>query len=326
MTQPGRSLSKFGKTAKTQDDQSQKDETSSVNFEPTYQLETPFRIEYPEQQLAPYLFNSPHSGRCYTDDFRQSSRLTERELRSSEDAFVDNLFSKVPQCGAPLMAAHFPRAYLDLNREPYELDPTMFDAPLPSFAKSSGTRVGSGLGTIARIVSERKEIYRRKLDVSEGLDRIDRLYKPYHQALRRQMALTHVEFGYACLIDCHSMPSRVLKNTNPSIRPDIILGDRYGTSCHSSLTNSAKSILSHLGFKVDLNRPYAGGFITQHYGRPLKGLHALQIEIDRSLYMNEETLEPVDHFSELIDLFARFTELLLQCANDHLLPEAAAAE
>ena len=299
---------------------------TSETFAPTSNLTAPFRIEQPDEQLAPFILSSPHSGRCYTEAFRNASRLTEIELRSSEDAYIDNLFAKAPDCGLPLIAANFPRAYLDLNREPYELDPTMFNEPLPPYAKSSGTRVGSGLGTIARIVSERKEIYRQKLDLSDGLDRIETLYKPYHQALRRQMALTHVEFGYACLIDCHSMPSRVLQNASPSLRPDIILGDRYGTSCHASLTNSAKSILTHLGFKVDLNRPYAGGFITQHYGRPVKGLHALQIEIDRSLYMDEETLAPLPHFDELVELLRRFTELLSQTASDNFLPTAAAAE
>ena len=299
---------------------------TSSKFETNTALESDFRIEHPEQTLAPFLFNSPHSGRTYSSTFRQSSRLSEIELRSSEDAYIDLLFAKAPEKGVPLMAAHFPRAYLDLNREPYELDPSMFDGNLPSYVKTSGARVGSGLGTIARIVSERREIYRHRLDVAEGLDRIDRLYKPYHQALRRQLALTHVEFGYSCLIDCHSMPSRVLRNANPSSRPDIILGDRYGTSCHASLTEAAKSIFTHLGLKVELNRPYAGGFITQHYGRPLKGLHALQIEIDRSLYMNEETMEPVAHFDELTNLFGRFTEMLLQCSNDAMLPGAAAAE
>ena len=224
------------------------------------------------------------------------------------------------------MQANFPRAFLDLNREPYELDPSMFDGPLPSYIKSNGARVGSGLGTIAKIVSERKEIYKHRLSVDEGLKRIETYYKPYHQALRRQIALTHVEFGYACLIDCHSMPSRVLQNANPSTRPDIIIGDRYGTSCHSALTNAAKSILTHLGFRVDMNRPYAGGFITQHYGRPLKGLHALQIEIDRSLYMDEDSFEPVGHFDELVDLFGRFADLLMQSTSDAFLPEAAAAE
>ena len=299
---------------------------TAVKFEPTNIPQAPFRIDHPERQLAPFLFNSPHSGRCYSDDFRQSSRLTELELRSSEDAYIDQLFAKVTQCGVPMMVAHFPRAYLDLNREPYELDPTMFSEPLPSYAKSAGPRVGSGLGTIARIVSERKEIYRHKLALQDGLNRIDTLYKPYHQALRRQMALTHVQFGYACLIDCHSMPSRVLQNIKPNQRPDIILGDRYGTSCDQSLTSAAKSILTHLGFKVEMNRPYAGGFITQHYGRPIKGLHALQIEIDRSLYMDEETLLPVGHFDQLVDQFGRFTDLLMQCANDAMRPAAAAAE
>ncbi len=299
---------------------------SSNKFQPTETLDVPFWIERPEQQLAPFIFSSPHSGRCYTAAFKNASRLTELELRSSEDSYIDLLYGKVPESGAPLMAANFPRAYLDLNREPYELDPLIFSDPLPSYAKTSGTRVGSGLGTIARIVAERKEIYRHKLSLQEGLERIETLYKPYHQSLRRELALAHVNFGYACLIDCHSMPARVFQNANPNNRPDIVLGDRYGTSCHPSLLTAAKSIFNHLGLRVEINRPYAGGFITQHYGRPLKGLHALQIEIDRSLYMNEETFEPVPHFDELVDLFGRFSELLMQCASDALYPTAAAAE
>nr|WP_319485925.1 N-formylglutamate amidohydrolase [uncultured Cohaesibacter sp.] len=299
---------------------------SPEQFQPTDILDEPFWIERPEQQLAPFLFNSPHSGRCYTADFKNSSRLTELELRSSEDSYIDLLYSRAPSCGVPLMAANFPRAFLDLNREPYELDPIVFSDPLPSYAKTSGARVGSGLGTIARIVSERKEIYRHKLSLQEGLDRIETLYKPYHQALRRELALAHVNFGFACLIDCHSMPSRVFQNASPNTRPDIVLGDRFGTSCHPLLINSAKSILGHLGLRVEINRPYAGGFITQHYGRPIKGLHALQIEIDRSLYMNEETFEPLPHFAELVDLFGRFTDMLMQCASDALYPTAAAAE
>ena len=307
-------------------DATDKIELTLLKFAPTDNLESPFRVEQPGQHSVPFLFNSPHSGRCYPQDFQQASRLSPAELRSSEDAYVDLLFAKAPDYGIPLMAAHFPRAYLDLNREPYELDPSMFNQPLPPYAKSTGARVGSGLGTIARIVSERKEIYRHRLNLQEGLERIETLYKPYHQVLRRQMAITHVKFGYACLIDCHSMPSRVLKNTNPNIRPEIILGDRYGTSCHASLTSNAKHILTHLGFRVDMNRPYAGGFITQHYGRPAKGLHTLQIEIDRSLYMNEETLEPLPHFDELVERFARFSDLLSQCASDLFLPSATAAE
>ena len=299
---------------------------ATEEFEPTSQLESPYRIIQPKEQLAPFLFNSPHSGRCYPHDFQQASQLTPHELRSSEDAYVDLLLSKVPAMGAPIMAANFPRAYLDLNREPYELDPRMFNQPLPSFAKSSGNRVGSGLGTIARIVSEKKEIYRSKLDLSEAMERIENLYKPYHKTMRHMLALTHVKFGYACLIDCHSMPSRVLRNAHPMTRPDFILGDRYGSSCHSSLVTAARDSLTSLGFKVDVNRPYAGGFITQHYGRPLKGLHALQIEIDRSLYMNEDTLEPLPHFSDVVDMFATFSQSLMDCANEIFLPHQAAAE
>lgn len=297
-----------------------------LSFETTSLMTSPYRLEMPETQRAPFLFNSPHSGRCYTDDFKQSSHLSPHELRYSEDAYIDLLFADIPAHGLPLMAAHFPRAFLDLNREPYELDATMFNGPLPPFVKTSSPRVGSGLGTIARIVSERREIYHSKLTPEEGLERIELYYKPYHQTLRRQIALTHVNFGYACLIDCHSMPSRVLRNTSPATRPDIILGNRYGSSCHSSITDAARDCLTDLGFKVELNKPYAGGFITQHYGKPLKGLHALQVEIDRSLYMDEESLEPLDRFGEIADLMGRFSLSLQNAISDVLLPQAQAAE
>ena len=280
----------------------------------------------PVARTAPFLFNSPHSGRCYTDAFKQSSRLSPQDLRSSEDAFVDLLFSGVPQMGAPLLVANFPRAFLDLNREPYELDPTMFNAPLPPFAKTNGPRVGSGLGTIARIVAERREIYKSKLSLDEGLERIEQFYKPYHEALHQQIARTQLQFGHACLIDCHSMPSRVLQNASPALRPNIILGDRYGTSCHPDLTQAAREALTRLGFKVDLNRPYAGGFITQHYGHPSKGLHALQIEIDRSLYMNEEKLEPLPHFSDLVEALTGFAQDLMAQSQAIFGPHTAAAE
>ncbi len=192
--------------------------------------------------------------------------------------------------GAPLLRANFPRAWLDVNREPYELDPKMFAGALPTFANIRSVRVAGGLGTIARIVSESEEIYAGPLQVDEGLARIDAVYKPYHRRSAQLLVETRAAFGIAVLIDCHSMPSTV-RGGDGRLRPDIVLGDRYGTSCASELTDLAAHILGRRGYSVSRNKPYAGGFITEHYGNPARGIHALQIEVNRCLYMDERTLE-----------------------------------
>ena len=255
----------------------------------------PFEIRRPATQTEPFVFNSPHSGRVYPESFLNVSRLDRLSIRRSEDHFVDELFAGVIQLGAPLLAAQFPRAWLDVNREPYELDPRMFDGALPAFANIGSMRVAGGLGTIPRLVAENMDIYRERLSVDEGLSRIEQVYRPYHATLRRLIAQTHVQFGKAILIDCHSMPANV-RVAGGNRRPDIIIGDRYGASAAHDLSRAAVSILSGLGYNVVRNKPYAGGFITEHYGRPGRGLHALQIEINRGLYVNETTLEKTKGF------------------------------
>jgi N-formylglutamate amidohydrolase len=285
----------------------------------------PFEIVVPAEQRVPVVFNSPHSGRCYPADFLAASCLDERAIRRSEDTYVDDLFESAAGFGAPILKANFPRAWLDVNREPYELDPKMFAGSLPTFANVRSVRVAGGLGTIARIVSESEEIYARPLTVDEALARIENVYKPYHRALRQLVAETHAAFGFAVLIDCHSMPSAV-RGGQSRLRPDIVLGDRYGTSCASELTDAAAQILSRLGYSVSRNKPYAGGFITEHYGQPGKGLHAMQIEVNRCLYMDERTLQQTAGFGRLkIDL-TRFVEALSRLFADGLLTRAEAAE
>lgn len=284
-----------------------------------------FDVLCPADQRVPYVFNSPHSGRQYSQQFLASSRLDESAIRRSEDAFVDDLFAHVVPLGAPMLRAHFPRAYLDVNREPYELDPKMFDGRLPSYANIRSIRVAGGLGTVARIVSENHEIYRHRLPVEEALNRIEEIYKPYHSTLRRLLAQTHVTFGYAVLIDCHSMPSSVKCQTT-DVRPDFILGDRYGTSCNSELTEYACSILRDMGYSVSRNKPYAGGFITEHYGRPASGLHALQVEINRGLYMNEATHERSPGFDDLFHNLRQFAQELIAMPDAALPADPIAAE
>ncbi|KAB7740717.1 N-formylglutamate amidohydrolase [Parvibaculum sedimenti] len=256
-------------------------------------FERPISLERPPEPRIPFVFSSPHSGRVYTEAFVRASNLDAMTLRRSEDSFIEEVFGGVVALGAPLLHARFPRAYLDANREPYELDPAMFADPLPPHVNTRSLRVAGGLGTIARVVADSTEIYRAPLSYADAERRIRLLYMPFHEALRDLLEEARRRFGCALLIDCHSMPSVGAPNEDDrgGNRPDIVLGDRYGTSCASKITEEAERLLRRLGYRVARNNPYAGGFNTEHYGRPQAGFHALQIEINRALYMNETRLE-----------------------------------
>jgi N-formylglutamate amidohydrolase len=276
----------------------------------------PFEVLHPERQSLPLVLASPHSGRAYPPDFVQHSMLDPLSLRRSEDSFVDDIFGAGPSRGVPLLRALFPRAFVDPNREPYELDPTMFEDDLPPFANTRSPRVAAGLGTIARIVNNGTEIYAGKLRYAEALARINGYYKPYHAALRQLIEATRERFGVCVLIDCHSMPSvgGPLDRDHGQNRVDFVLGDCFGTACASIVTDIAERTLAGFGYIVTRNDPYAGGFTTRHYGRPSEGLHALQIEINRSLYMDEDAIEPraylgtlATHMTEMIDRLGRLT-------------------
>jgi N-formylglutamate amidohydrolase len=284
-----------------------------------------FEVIAPGKQRLPLVLNSPHSGSVYPDDFLASSRLDQRSIRRSEDTWVDELFLRAAAIGCPLLRANFPRAWLDVNREPYELDPKMFEGSLPTYANVRSVRVAGGLGTIARIVSETEEIYTGPLAVEAALARIDTVYKPYHRTLRQLVLHTRAEFGLAVLIDCHSMPSTV-RGMHTKLRPDIVLGDRYGTSCATELTDLAAQVLTRFGYSVSRNKPYAGGFITEHYGQPTRGLHALQIEINRQLYMDEKTLERGSRFDTLAADLARLVGALTEAFDAGFLMRNEAAE
>ncbi|MBY5719175.1 N-formylglutamate amidohydrolase [Rhizobium leguminosarum] len=284
-----------------------------------------FEVLEPVSQTIPFVYNSPHSGRIYPPEFIAQSRLEGIAIRRSEDHYVDELFGSAVALGAPLLAANFPRAYLDVNREPYELDPRMFDGLLPPYANVNSLRVAGGLGTIPRIVAENMEIYARRLPVQEGLDRVEAVYKPYHAALRRLIARTHVQFGFGVLIDCHSMPGNV-RVAGSTSRPDFIIGDRYGTSASAELSRAAIAILEEMGFAAIRNKPYAGGFITEHYGRPSRGLHALQIEVNRAIYVDELTLEKRDDFAAVADAVADFMQQMADYVEKFAGERALAAE
>lgn len=258
------------------------------------EFDPPFTIAQPQVQSAPFVLSSPHSGRKYPQAFLDASALDPISLRRSEDSFVDEIFADAPRLGLPLLCAEFPRAFLDVNREAYELDPAMFEDKLPRFANTRSRRVASGLGTVARIVSDGRDIYRHKLTLGDVLERIDRLHHPYHRALGNLLNTTRSRFGAACLIDCHSMPSALSSSGyggRARQRADIILGNRHGTSCSPVIMEEAERVLKSCGYKVTRNEPFAGGYCTQHFGRPRAGYHSLQIEISRALYMDEETME-----------------------------------
>jgi N-formylglutamate amidohydrolase len=289
------------------------------------ELDPPFEILEPIESHSPVVFNSPHSGRVYPPPFLAAARLDLATLRRSEDSFVDELLAGVVRRGHPLMRAHFPRCYVDVNREPYELDPRMFDGRLPSFANTRSMRVAGGLGTVARVVGEAQEIYHERIPVSEALRRIEGLYKPYHRALRRLMSRIHRDFGAAVLVDCHSMPSAVgAKDDRP--RADIVIGDRYGTSCVGAVADTMEEALRDLGYSVNRNKPYAGGFITEHYGNPASGLHSVQLEVNRALYMDERRFERGASFVQLAADLVTMADRLAAVPIEELRPYRAAAE
>lgn len=262
----------------------------------------PLMLSAPETQTLPLVFASPHSGRDYPADFVAQSRLDMDGLRKSEDGFVDRIFDFTPGIGAPLLCALFPRAFVDPNREAYELDPEMFSDVLPAHANTTSSRVAAGLGTIARVVSSGEEIYRDKLTFAEAEARIGRFYRPYHHALEKLVKATRAEFGHCILVDCHSMPSVGLSTTgrqDASRRADFVLGDVYGSACAPAITDRLEETLREQGYLVARNTPYSGGFTTRHYGQPHTGVHAIQIEISRHLYMDETTFTATPYLDAL---------------------------
>ncbi|HTQ70810.1 MAG TPA: N-formylglutamate amidohydrolase [Acidocella sp.] len=245
---------------------------------------SPITLRRPVRQMAGIVLTSPHSGRCYSPAFLAASRLNAEAIRGSEDSFVDELFAMAPELGVPLLAAEFPRAWCDVNREPWELDPAMFANPLPDYVNTASPRVAAGLGTVARIVGTGEPIYARKLLFEEARERVETCWRPFHEALAGLIEESLGLFGHCLVLDCHSMPTPLSRLGG---RPDIILGDGHGTSCLSAWSNHMELLFEKLGFSVRRNDPYAGGFITRHYGRPREGVQVMQIEIARSLYMNE---------------------------------------
>jgi N-formylglutamate amidohydrolase len=271
-----------------------------------------FEILAPAQWTAPLVFNSPHSGNHVPPDLIALSRLSESTLRQSEDCYVDELFSGCLNVGAPLLRALISRSYLDLNREPYEFDSRMFEETLNGHFNTGSPRVACGLGTVPRIVAEGLEIYRGRIPLSLGLARVEHVYRPYHRALAALLNEAHNATGTVLLVDCHSMPSSSVQDL-PHLRGrqiDVVLGDRFGAACDAQIVENAHACLSDAGLHVLRNRPYAGGFITENHGLPRLGRHALQIEVNRALYMNEATQQKSKNFAALQNILNHLCQTL----------------
>ena len=254
-----------------------------------------FVLHRPLRVVGPVIFASPHSGRDYPPSFLSQALLDPSTIRSSEDAFVDQLFDCAPGLGSPLLAARVPRAYLDLNRAADELDPAVIEG---ISRPPHNPRVSSGLGVIPRVVAGGRMIYRGKLPLSEAEARLRRFWHPYHRALAALVEETRAAFGHAVLIDCHSMPHEAIEaHTRPGHdRPEVVLGDRYGVAAGREVMDRIESAFAGVGLRVGRNAPFAGAYVAQAYGRPSRGVHVVQVEIDRALYMDEARIEPLAGF------------------------------
>lgn len=270
-----------------------------ANDFPLIEGDAAYSILTPAGSRGPLVFASPHSGRAYPDALLAAARLDPLTLRRSEDSFLETLFDAAPRYGAPLIHALFPRVWCDVNREPWELDPAMFDEKLPDWVNARSPRVAAGLGTIARVVATGEPIYRRRLSFAEAERRIATCWQPFHAALAGLVDQAKQMHGFAILIDCHSMPSVQAGDGRAARMPDFVLGDAHGTACSAVLMRRAEALLADLGYSVRRNDPYAGGYITRHYGRPRGNVHALQVEISRALYMDEQRIEPATTLSRL---------------------------
>lgn len=271
-----------------------------------HRLDAPYVLIEPLHRTAPLIFASPHSGRRYPAELLADTRVGLVSLRRSEDVYVDELFAGAAAHGAAVLSATIARAYVDLNRDPDELDPEMFNERPPRSSGQASARVQAGLGAIPRISGDGQVIYRRKLTLAEAERRIAKVHRPYHALLRNLVAETKHSFGCAVLIDCHSMPS----SARGAHAPDIVLGDRFGASCHASVTALAEATLRRLGYRVARNTPFAGGHTTQTYGRPMQRTHAMQIEINRALYVDERSLERTSGYARLRADMGRLAETL----------------
>lgn len=267
---------------------------------------------------SPLILASPHSGRTYPQGFLDQTNLPLSQLRLPEDSFVDEILMPLTKFGVPLLHALFPRCYVDVNRSADEIPPE--NLPKNNAFSRTSPRAHMGLGVIPTHISQGVPIYPRPLSAKQIETRLAALYRPYHNALSDLIEATKTKFGHTVLLDCHSMPGHAVSGKN---RADFILGDRFGESCHPDTTNFLHDALETLGYSVTRNIPYAGGYITSHYGRPSQNVQAIQIEINKDLYLNHATLEPHDGMAQLT---THMQTVILALSNQLNTPDAIAAQ
>lgn len=257
-----------------------------------------FSLYHPRFRDTGVVFASPHSGSQYDATFLKETVLDERTIRSSEDAYVDRLYAFATECGAPFLCANTPRAYVDLNRGADELDPAL----IAGLRRATlNPRISSGLGVIPRVVAGGRAIYRGKMTLGAAQKRLSTHWHPYHNTLRQLMDESLMQHGQAILLDCHSMPHEALATSRKAggPAPEIVLGDRFGASASTEIVDAVEGAFQDAGFRTARNMPFAGAFMAQHYGRPQAGRHVVQIELDRSLYMDEASITPNYRFTEM---------------------------
>lgn len=255
-----------------------------------------YLLNTPQIGRGPLVFSSPHSGRAYDPAFLDNILLDSSQIRSSEDAFVDELIGTAPAAGIPLLAARVPRAFLDLNRGSDELDPAVIEG---IGRAAHNPRVSSGLGVIPRVVAQGRNIYRGKISLAEAEARIARHWHPWHDQLKTLLREAHLGAGQAILLDWHSMPHEAIEvHSRPGIaHPEVVLGDRFGASAAREVTDRIEAAFRRAGLRVVRNAPFAGAYIAQTYGRPSQQQHVVQIEIDRALYMDETAIRRSTDFT-----------------------------
>ena len=283
----------------------------------------PFIETWPSEWNRPVIFASPHSGRCYSPEFLRQTRLNETTLRSTEDAFLDILYRDVPAFGAPLICVTAPRAFIDLNRAPDDLDPAIISG---LHGRGMSRRSQAGYGVIPRLVGKGQAIYSDKMTFREAQCRLAAIHTPYHERLDQLMDKAVDRFGEAILIDCHSTPHVMLADASPAMAgrcPDVVLGDRYGRACGGDITEQARAVFASMGFIVAINEPFAGAYISHRHGRPQNGRHVLQIELDRRLYLDEKTIKMNANFQKFRSIL---NLIIAQLAEIRSRPVPVAAE
>lgn len=281
---------------------------SDISTRDSDHAEPAFELKRGHPIAAPVIFASPHSGKHYPDAFQDSLQVPLIDLRRTEDAFIDELFGGVVAQGAIQLAANYGRSFVDLNRDARELDPDMFLDGTPITVGMKSARVKAGLGCLPRVAASGQDISSSKITKAEGAFRLSHVHEAYHGTLSHELEQLKKDWSDVVLIDCHSMPS---KQPGRSGLPDIVLGDRFGSSCNARLTSIVERTFRRNGLTVGRNAPYAGGYTTRRYGRPRRGVHVLQIEINRGLYLDEANVQKSRGFDALqIQIAAVTTEIL----------------